>query len=196
MKFKLLKNNKQRGFTLVEALVAVLIFSVSVVFMMVVLSDNVSDLGYAKDKVVATYLAQEGLEYVRNVRDTYMLYSDAGTGWPDFVAKMNPCDQNTPNADGCYYDPTDLLLYGEPQPITQTPFIACAGLCPNLKYSPLTLDYDYSTGSDESIYRRTIKIQSFPGQEEMYIYSTVSWKIKNKIYELTFSENLFNWAGQ
>jgi hypothetical protein len=38
--------------------------------MMSVLSSGLSDTNNAKKKMVATFLAQEGIEYMRNIRDT------------------------------------------------------------------------------------------------------------------------------
>ncbi|MBI3306082.1 prepilin-type N-terminal cleavage/methylation domain-containing protein [Candidatus Nomurabacteria bacterium] len=79
---------KQGGFTLVETLVAVSIFSVSILGLLSVLADGVADSSYAKQKLIAAYLAQEGIEYVRNMRDTSVLYSGGGN-WNSF--------RNTPN---------------------------------------------------------------------------------------------------
>ncbi|MFN4181244.1 MAG: prepilin-type N-terminal cleavage/methylation domain-containing protein [Candidatus Paceibacteria bacterium] len=189
------KKNKQRGFTLVESLVAILIFTVSVTAMLVVLGGGVSEIDYVKRKVVANYLAQEGIEYIRNMRDTYMLYTPTGTGWPDFVAKMQACDPAF-SSDGCYYDPTLLFSYVSPQEITQTPVIACTGSCPVLYYNPNTLEYNYDAANEKTSYERIITVSVLPGQEEMYVYSKVKWSIKGEEYEISFGENLFNWPGQ
>ncbi len=183
------------GFTLVESLVAIFILTISITAMLVILSNNVSEIDQVKRKVVANYLAQEGLEYVRNMRDTYMLYSTTGTGWPDFVAKMQVCDSAF-SSDGCYFDSGELFNYPSPQNIIQTPFIACTGSCPELNYNPTTLDYNYDPAGEKTSYRRTINTAIFPGQEEMYVYVTVVWQVKGKQYQVSFGENLFNWPGQ
>jgi len=73
----------KRGFTLVETLIAISIFSVSIVSMMSVLGGGVSDINYAKSKMTAIYIAQEGIEYVRNQRDNYVLYNE--NGWEKFI---------------------------------------------------------------------------------------------------------------
>ena len=74
------------GFTLVETLIAISIFSMTIVTMMSVLGSGISDTNYAKTKIEAEYLAQEGIEYVRNMRDNYVLYTDAtGLTWDSFV---------------------------------------------------------------------------------------------------------------
>lgn len=89
---------KGGGFTLVETLVAISIFSLSILGLLTVLSQGIADTGYAKKKMMAAYLAQEGIEYMRNKRDTYVLYDLAGTqnGWNTF--KSVPLDSITPPA--------------------------------------------------------------------------------------------------
>ncbi len=78
---------KNSGFTLVETLVAISIFTMSILALLSVLASGISDTGYAKQKMKASYLAQEGIECIRNVRDNYVLYTAVtGLGWKDFVA--------------------------------------------------------------------------------------------------------------
>ncbi|KKQ86836.1 MAG: hypothetical protein UT09_C0025G0008 [Parcubacteria group bacterium GW2011_GWF2_38_8] len=68
-----------------ETLVAVSIFTLSILSMMAVLSRNISDTNYIKSKMAAEYLAQEGIECVRNMRDNYVLYTDSTLlTWADF----------------------------------------------------------------------------------------------------------------
>ncbi len=71
---KFTKQKKIEGFTLLETLVAVSIFSVALIGIMSVLGSGISNTNYVKQKMIATYLAQEGVEYVRNMRDTEVLY--------------------------------------------------------------------------------------------------------------------------
>ncbi len=77
---------KKDGFTLVETLVAISIFTTSIIVLMSVLGQGISDTGYAKKKIIAAYLAQEGIEYIRNIRDTNVLYNLSGSqaGWDKF----------------------------------------------------------------------------------------------------------------
>ena len=74
---------KGGGFTLVETLVAISIFSVSILGIMSVLASGISHANYAKQKMIALYLAQEGIEYARNIRDTKVLFS-VNNGWGEF----------------------------------------------------------------------------------------------------------------
>ena len=84
------KLKRSRGFTLVETLIAISIFSVSVVAMMSILGTGIYDTNYAKKKMAASYLAQEGIEYIRNVRDNDVLYTSAtGNNWSTFITFMS-----------------------------------------------------------------------------------------------------------
>jgi len=74
------------GFTLVETLVAISIFTMSILALLVILTQGIANTNYAKHKITASYLAQEGIEYARNVRDTLVLYnaSSSQDGWNSF----------------------------------------------------------------------------------------------------------------
>lgn len=80
---------KNRAFTLVETLVAISIFSVSILGLMSVLASGISNTNYAKQKTMASYLAQEGIEYVRNLRDNAILYQQGAGGWNSFKGSNN-----------------------------------------------------------------------------------------------------------
>ena len=49
---------KNRAFTLVETLIALSIFSVSIIAMMSILGGGIANTNYAKNKMTASYLAQ------------------------------------------------------------------------------------------------------------------------------------------
>lgn len=140
------KNN--RAFTLVETLVALSIFTVSILGLMSVLASGISNTNYAKQKMVATYLAQEGIEYVRNMRDTYVLYPGGGD-WESFRGAISPPS---------HINPTFLI----------TP--------PALSDTNFTRQIQVWTVSDD----------------EVRIYSVVSWTQGSGNYQVTFAENLFD----
>jgi len=100
------KNIDKKGFTLVETLVAISIFSMTIVAVMVVLGGGISDTNYAKTKMTASYLAQEGIEYVRNMRDSSYILADPDmqTGWSNFKVAVDSV--TFPKVNSNFY-PTD-----------------------------------------------------------------------------------------
>ena len=63
------KNKKQKGFTLIESLLAIAILMISVAAPMSLAYSGLIAAYLAEDQIVAYYLAQDAMEYVRNKRD-------------------------------------------------------------------------------------------------------------------------------
>ncbi len=62
-----------RGFTLIEAIVAIGVISVGFVGALVILSKSASQAGFLRERIIASHLAAEGIEVIRNIRDTNWL---------------------------------------------------------------------------------------------------------------------------
>ena len=184
------KRKNNRAFTIVEALLAVSIFSLSVVVLMSVLSEGIADTGYAKKKIMAVYLAQEGVETMRNMRDSYILYSASGTGWSGFSSKLSGASCGA--ANGCYFNDSTLNFSDPSQPIIDITMTACSTNCPTLLYNSTSGKYGYTTGTASGL-RRKIQTTTISANE-MKISSTVFWTQESGTYNITLSENLFNWT--
>lgn len=187
------KNINNSGFTLVEMLVAISIFSMSIVALMSVLAGGIADTNYAKNKIIASFLAEDGVEHVRNMRDTYVLYdATPSQGWTDFMAKTQP--QCADLVIGCgYLDSLSSFDFATLQ--GSTPFSACnisAGAC-ILYYDDISGKYSYShLQGTSSGFTRMITI-SVVSATEIKVTSKVSW-FKNAIpYNVSFSDNLLKW---
>ena len=198
------KNISTMGFTLVETLVAIAIFSISITALLSVLGKGILDASYAKDKVVATYLAEEGIEYMKNIRDTYVLYGPhAQTGWDNFISDtLNTC-RNGSGIIGCKYDDTGSLNYtavsGNPKVFSQ---------CNSGNNSACILDYNYGNfgkytyhvnGGPLSGFERRIIVSaagSAPTNREIKVTSQVSWTKNGRTYTISFSDNLLKWIGE
>jgi prepilin-type N-terminal cleavage/methylation domain-containing protein len=67
------KNDSHKGFTIVETLVAISIFLIVIVGPMTIASRGMQSSYYANEQMTAVFLAQEGLEGVRHLRDNKAL---------------------------------------------------------------------------------------------------------------------------
>ncbi|MFA6974147.1 MAG: hypothetical protein WC238_05445 [Parcubacteria group bacterium] len=66
---KTCKTEKLRGFSMLESMLAVFVLSIGIVGVMSLLVSSMKHSMDSRDTIIATELAQEGLELVRNVRD-------------------------------------------------------------------------------------------------------------------------------
>ncbi|MEX0877639.1 MAG: prepilin-type N-terminal cleavage/methylation domain-containing protein [Candidatus Spechtbacterales bacterium] len=67
---KYIKKNKNEGFTLLEAIIAIAVLLVAVTSASGLVISSLQGLHMTRNRVTAAYLAQEGIEVVRNIRDT------------------------------------------------------------------------------------------------------------------------------
>jgi prepilin-type N-terminal cleavage/methylation domain-containing protein len=198
MKQNFLKRNK--GFTLVETLVAISIFSISILGLLSILAAGVTNTTYDKNKMVASYLAQEGVEYMRNLRDTHVLYDTGGSsvGWNNFKTQVGLANNticSNASGYGCYFDDSVVNFLNPNMPMESLGLVACSNAtCSGapLKYDSSTGKYGYGSGTNSSFIRQ-IKM-SLINANEIKISSTVYWTQGTNSSSVTFSENLFEWV--
>ncbi|MEK7564421.1 MAG: prepilin-type N-terminal cleavage/methylation domain-containing protein [Patescibacteria group bacterium] len=201
MKFKN-TTNKNLGFTLIETLIAISILTASILGLISISAKDTNNGNYAQRKVVATYLAQEGVEYIRNLRDAYVL-NDAGgsqAGWNAFKTKLTTASWNAlcATTNGCYFN-ADSLDYNNPtQPITAMTITACSfDDCRNapIYYNSTTGKYNNSSLGVSAGFNRKISVTfPFPSANEMKISSTVYWLQNGAYVSVSFTESLYNWV--
>lgn len=183
--------NKQQGFTIIEVIVAIFILSVAVVGVFSAFSLIVILTSNASDRLTAAYLAQEGVEVVRNIRDNNWLKegSPEGSQWYDglwrcFDAEGCEVDYRT-TADG----PETVLPWAERDLNIINGFYA----------------YD-ATNPSRTKFKRQIKISCLPygdcsgGDDIMKVSVEVFWREKPSILNpsgepgsIMVEETLYNW---
>jgi len=179
--FKQKKNRKVSGFTLIETLVAISIFSTSILTLIMFLSSGVSDIGFTKKKIVANFLAQEGIEYLRNMRDNYIFYTDYNSlTWNSFISKISSCDED------CGFD------LSVAQTDDESIFLCSdhVGLCELYIENG---NYNTNLEGVDSGFARSIKM-AVVSSGEIKVFSTVSWSHNDEDYSVTLTENLFDWS--
>lgn len=60
---------RRRGFTLVETLVAITILMIAIAGPLVIATKGLTSATYSKDQMIASFLAQESMEVIKNVHD-------------------------------------------------------------------------------------------------------------------------------
>jgi prepilin-type N-terminal cleavage/methylation domain-containing protein len=178
------------GFTLVETLVAITILLVGITGAFTAASQGLMSSSYSKEQVQATYLAQEGVEMIRNLRDTNGIHTNQGetdySSWLRGIAEPgDPCEIGSV----CTVDATG-----------ESPILAqCSGVgeCPPLRQDANRGLYGYS-GAYTSVtpFVRQIQIKPVATQAdtgEVEIVVTVSWSHGIISKQFVVRENIFNW---
>lgn len=92
-----------KGFSMLEVLLSVFVLSVGLMTIVAVMSGSLRHSYETRDTIIATGLAQEGIELVRNVRDNNFFASDGFDG-PSFDTSNEHCRID--------WDDTDVTCYG------------------------------------------------------------------------------------
>lgn len=160
----------KKGFTLIETLVAISVLLLSLAGPLSIASKSLQSAYYARDQITAFYLAQEGVEYVRAVRDqNYLGGSEWLTGLSECVDAA--CTVDFPNFEHA----------------------ACSGACSPVLIGTISGLYNHQAG-DASIYTRSVTIETIPSvTDEVIIAVTVSWKsgMLNRSFQIR--EHIFDW---
>lgn len=176
------------GFTIIETLVALAIFTFSIVGLIVITSQGIADTNFAKNKFVASYLAQEGIEMVRNVRDSGAL---TGAAWEDTfqqnaLAGLGTCFASA-QSTGCDIDADTFAI--------DSCSAASRNGCGPLRYDISTGAYILNSRNaavPESPFSRVIALRTVSANE-VEITSTVAWSQGTTSRSVTVVETLADW---
>lgn len=96
------KATHKKGFTIIETLVAIAILMIAIAGPLTIANKGLQTATYARDQMIASYLAQETMEYMKNTRDNN-IYS--GYNWLNGFGSGGSCVNSTGNY--CDADPRD-----------------------------------------------------------------------------------------
>lgn len=165
-----IKKTRNKGFTLIEAIIAIAILTVSIAGPITIASRGIASAVFARDQITAFYLAQEAIEFIRNKRDENNL---KGNGWTDGL-------ENCLNGKVCAIDSKNNKINE-----------CIGGICPVLKYNDSTAFYSYDSGKDSN-FTREIRIATV-NVEEIAITTTLSWPSSSIAKSFTVKEHILNW---
>ncbi len=181
-------HNFKRGFTIIETLVALSIFSFSILALLVVTSQGTANTNFTKNKLSALYLAQEGIEMIRNMRDSASL---AGGAWNDSFHNNAPFQlsscYSSGQSFGCDIDSQTLTIFACP---------IAREACGNLGYDSSSGFYrsgSFAQSLADSGFSRLIRLRDI-GNEEVEVTAIVSWNQGSQSKSVTLSEDLLDWA--
>jgi prepilin-type N-terminal cleavage/methylation domain-containing protein len=184
------KNNKIRGFTLVETMVAVFILTIAITSLLGLTARSLFTARYARNEITANYLLQEVVDYIRNERDTKVFLSSELTAWDDFLNTLGKNSLTLCFSDeGCYFDVNMIEEIKK-----------CEGECPYFKYAETQLQlsqsgsfYTYKDFGKVSNFRRTINLKSGSNPNELLVTVKVEWLNGNLLRERSLNMSFLNW---
>ncbi len=177
--FKLKIKNQSQGFTLVETLVAITILVLVINASFTAAQSGISLATFSKNQIIAFYLASEGVEQIRNMRDENGLKNQ---NWLTNISSSAN--------DACYFGKTCTI------DAANNTISACTGgfgSCPLLKEDAVTGFYGYTSSWANTVFRREIQLVQIVPNQEVSVIVKMSWTqgLLNRSFQIR--ENLFNW---
>ncbi len=168
------------GFTLIETLVAIAILLIAIVAPLSIVGNALNATFLARDQMIATHLAGEAFEIVRQARDTNIMNGD---DWD----KNFSLDECSSGGNGCIvsvYDPTSGNISG-------TPYIGkCNGSCTtDIWLNNAGIYGAYVSGSwvkTATNFSRKVEANHVETSKRLKVVVTVSWTTGSQSRSIVF----------
>lgn len=165
-----------KGFTLLEVIIAVSIMTTGVIGLSALIQQTMVLTSISSSRLTASYLAQEGMEIVRAVRDGNWLKQrdNPGLSWKNdlgrgtFYFNLDGSKATTSNLVTWNYNPGKYYVH---YPETTCKSI---GAC------------------QDTIFNRQIEIVHY-GNDMIEIKSVVSWQERGRSHQVVVQGILYNW---
>lgn len=189
--YKIIKTkNKQRGFTLLETLVAIFILVLSVTGPMTFAQSSLRTAFLSRDQITAFFLAQDAIETIKNMRDDNAL---KGKAWSEGIEVCSSAvTKDCLISIETIYNGAVGGVRGKIEVKECT-----AGTCPPLKNDSMgRFGYTFGSGqSSDSRFIRNVYVKEVVPNVEMEIVVEVTWVSNVRIgsSRIVVQENIFNW---
>ncbi len=178
------KIKKEKGFTLLELLVTIFIIAIGLIGAYIIAQYPLSQISVSMNRLKAAYLAQEGIEIVRNIRDTNWIEKEDWTR--GLTQAINCRKEEGEEKRYCEADYDDISLedFNQENDSPRLLKILNSGF------------YGYSESSGtETKFTRKINIKNPSGEDYLKVEVVVDWSEKGKDYSFDLQENLYNYWG-
>lgn len=184
------KGNKffKKGFTLLEVIVAVFILTVGVGGSFALIQQTLFAATMAQSRIIAAYLAQEGIEIIRNIRDNNWLEQRESFEVPPLPLWNDGLNSCLPPSSCCEAD------YETDTPSSYPPLTTITGCTfDDLRYLNINSSgfYSYSSGN-QTKFKRRIFIEPVDA-DKIKVEVVVEWKERNRIHQIEVVEHITNW---
>ncbi|HMP67536.1 MAG TPA: prepilin-type N-terminal cleavage/methylation domain-containing protein [Candidatus Paceibacterota bacterium] len=193
---KVFSPSTKSGFTMVETLVAIFILLISITGPMAIAQSGLRAAYLSRDQTTAFYLAQDAIEYIKNLRDNNFIKSFEDPTFDDgWLDGLEACNGNP----GCTIDTTQASNNVKSCTGQQSE-IGCSMQNP-LKINSAN-QFGFIGENDSNFYRKieTQKISPDDGPDdnavEISIIVTVGWTLHgypDQTREIIVQENIFEW---
>ena len=177
---------KIKSFTIIEMLVAMLIFTLIIGGSIVLMQQTLVMISLANQRLVAYYLAQEGIELARNVRDNNWLQQPSDITYPWDAGFFS---LGTPDLEIDYND-----LYSKNKNVSS--FYSYAGKYFYLDNNGYTYNTPCSSASANNCtsFKRRINV-SDEADGSILIECYVEWRERGREHSVMIQDKLYNWYG-
>jgi len=175
-----------RAFTLIETLVAIAVLMIAIVGPYSIANTAIVASRTTQNELIASYLAQEPIEFVRTVRDMNFSVRISGE---------NPYQQPFSYLDACVNQ--TCVIDSKSYYINTCPMYGGAYVCPPL-YKDENGLYNQQESGEETIFTRSVQITdnvSYMYTHEATVTTTVSWSEHGVPRSYTLEETLYDWLG-
>jgi len=168
------KNKPLTGFTVVELIITIAVLSIGIIGIYSAFTPFIALNSNASSKFLATYLGQEGLEIIRNLRDNNFI---SEVSWSSgLLSCVNGCQADYKTGTSVETDDNKLKPYNDNN------------------FLKLNSDgfYSYDIGTSTP-YKRKIIITQPLGTDTMKVEVIVFWSYNETPYTYEAESYLYNW---